>query len=128
MNANELRIGSFVHHPLTKDNFQINHNNLNDFAKNFVTYKPIPVTEEWLLKFGFKHQNKYDLESNLYSKKLKSEYYFTIYSKTETLDFKTKFIGWKVLNTGFDIKIDFVHQLQNLYFALTGEELKPQRQ
>lgn len=143
MKASELRIGNYFNVPIQEqcpfriDAFEYcsekfikvaQEVKLNGFEVHPLTWyggdlQPIPLTEELLLKFGFKHQNKYDLESNLYSKKLNSQYYFTIYSKTETLDFKTKFIGWKVLNIGFDIKIDFVHQLQNLYFALTGEEL-----
>jgi hypothetical protein len=141
MKAMELRIGNFIYKESEYEfenginqiisvlefecvstrplNCHVKHHNVN-----ISNLKPIPLTEEGLLKFGFEHQNKYDLESNLYSKKLKSEYHFTIYSKTETLDFKTKFIGWKVLNIGFDFKIEYVHQLQNLFFCLCGEELK----
>ena len=67
-------------------------------------FRPIPLTEEILLKFGFlKDDNFYHLNniwiSNFY------ENYFSL--------------------DGFDeTKIEYVHQLQNLYFALTGEELK----
>lgn len=126
MKARELRIGNYIENT---DSQMASYMVVNaDVIKQnehtmYASLEPIPLTEEWLLKFGFKHQNKYDLESNLYSKKLKSGYFFTIYSKKQTLDFKTKFIGWKVLNIGFDFKIEYVHQLQNLYFALTGEEL-----
>jgi hypothetical protein len=132
MKPTDFRIGNYVNNKERLDivtcleyiTFEDITNVRGQYYEVFIP-EPIPLTEEWLLKFGFKHQNKYDLESNLYSKKLNSKYYFTIYSKTETLDFKTKFIGWKVLNIGFDLKIDFVHQLQNLYFALTNEELTP---
>jgi len=134
MQAIELRIGNYLNEAVRtkisrniayyeiKKIHSLDIHHLETFPES-KAFEPIPLTEEWLLKFGFKHQNKYNLESNLYSKKLNSKYYFTIYSKTETLDFKTKFIGWKVLNIAFDLKIDFVHQLQNLYFALTNEEL-----
>jgi len=132
MKSSELRIGNITSMGVVcsiEDNFfRVLDSEGDTFKNTWADIQPIPLTEELLLKFGFKHQNKYDLESNLYSKKLKSEYYFTIYSKTETLDFKTKFIGWKVLNIGFDLKIDFIHQLQNLYFALTGEELTIKQQ
>jgi hypothetical protein len=126
MKASELRIGNLVYkyYPSGIEIEAVNE--INSYFVNGIgisAIEPIPLTEEWLLKFGFEHQNKYDLESNLYSKKLNSKYCFTIYSKTETLDFKTKFIGWKVLNIGFDLKIEHVHSLQNLYHALTGEEL-----
>jgi hypothetical protein len=128
MKASELRIGNLIkgkspEKKVYEEPVELNEYYFLLFLNNMMDVEPIPLTEEWLLKFGFKHQNKYDLESNLYSKKLKSGYFFTIYSKKETLDFKTKFIGWKVLNIGFDLKIDFVNQLQNLHFALTGEEL-----
>lgn len=132
MKSSELRIGNMTSMGVVcsiEDNFfRVLDSEGDTFKNTWADIQPILLTKEWLLKFGFKHQNKYDLESNLYSKKLKSEYYFTIYSKTETLDFKTKFIGWKVLNIGFDLKIDFIHQLQNLYFALTGEELTIKQQ
>lgn len=82
-------------------------------------YKPIPLTEEWLLKFGF----------------------ITGFSE----DGSIRSLGWVKISTPGDViyfdtqKIDGlfhlifpyhsapcfeVHQLQNLYFALTGEELK----
>lgn len=69
---------------------------------------PIKLTEEWLLKFGFK-KNK----TGFYSK--------------GRLEFHTKY-GWKILENWvkdwFGVsEIIYVHQLQNLYFALTGTEL-----
>jgi hypothetical protein len=77
-------------------------------------FKPIPLTEEWLLKFGFEKSMSWtyviELKGNL-----KLVYY----------------LGEKGWSIGFKSYSDFsnleyVHQLQNLYFALTGEELKPQ--
>jgi hypothetical protein len=79
--------------------------------------EPIPLTEEWLLKFGFAYRNEHRGEGAI-------------------LDFKTD--NWKTsLSVAFDYaknggdiavltcsrKIKYVHQLQNLYFSLTGEEL-----
>lgn len=68
---------------------------------------PIPLTEEWLLKFGF--DNKYNKDK------------FTIIPKG-ILNYKngrTYFNSWTILEK----QPDYVHELQNLYFALTGEEL-----
>ena len=67
---------------------------------------PIPLTEEWLFKFGFKLVESHDdhlyyLEETDFS--LNRSFQFNNYYKR--------------------IELKYVHQLQNLYFALTGEEL-----
>ena len=76
-------------------------------------YKPIeintiPLTEEWLLKFGFE--------------KLEHIQLGVLYLKSQ-LRIKPSFMfaQWRGASVG---KIDYVHQLQNLYFALCGEELE----
>ena len=73
-------------------------------------FKPIPITEEWLLKFGFfKYNNAYVLEKpneNIMNFK------FSIWS-----DFTYN-------SSEFPVELKYVHQLQNLYFALTGTHLK----
>ena len=71
---------------------------------------PIPLTEEWLLKFGFeptKGKEPIMFTNGKYN-------YFPSY----------KYFG-RTRNNGGLIHSDVkhVHQLQNLYFALTGEEL-----
>ena len=69
---------------------------------------PIPLTEEWLLKFGFKDKSMalphivFDVANAL-----------TWNESSKTLTFG--YYG--------ELKCEYVHQLQNLYFALTGEEL-----
>lgn len=68
---------------------------------------PIPLTEEWLVRFGFR----------------------------KTFDSPFEYFEWTDHNLQLSEKFDcylgkftqpikYVHQLQNLYFALTGEELK----
>lgn len=77
-------------------------------------YKPIELTEEWLLKFGF-IPNKY-----------KDEYTICPYGKnTYVLDKEYTDKGeWDFCyEEAYLVTIKYVHQLQNLYFALTGEEL-----
>ena len=77
-----------------------------DYGNNHQNnYQPIPLTEEWLLKFGF--QDRFLLCDN----------HKIDYEITE----RSEIIFW--LNEN-GINLEFVHQLQNLYFALTGEELK----
>lgn len=74
-----------------------------NFIQGIATYEPIPLTEEWFYKFGFS-------KSNVWFEKNGIELF-----NIADLYFRAK----------YPIKADvkFVHQLQNLYFALTGEEL-----
>ncbi len=71
--------------------------------------EPIPLTEEWLEKFGFSAYGYWyskDWFSNMINVSIK-------HNKTT--------IGDREEYEVYGIK--HVHQLQNLYFALTGEEL-----
>jgi len=64
----------------------------------------IPLTEEWLVRFGF----KYNPFSLLYEKE-------SVWG--EFCD------GFCIIINNTEYIITTVHQLQNLYFVLTGEEL-----
>lgn len=77
--------------------------------------EPIPLTEEWLEKFGFEDYGsdswfkaRYENE-NLCINILKSG------------EFCVEGVGVKGESGMY---IEYVHQLQNLYFALTAEELE----
>lgn len=90
-------------------------------------WEPIPLTEEWLLKFVFKKQRAiyYPVYSVLCRK---SRTYFTVswhtdYEDPNELSLKKVRSWWSHGENKFDLKIEYVHQLQNLYFGLTGEEL-----
>lgn len=83
----------------------------------------IPLTEEWLLKFGFEE----DPSNNFFS------FYLSDYDENEfsrqRMDywFRDEFSAAELCRAGVcfkRVKIQYVHQLQNLYHALTGEELK----
>lgn len=134
MNANELRIGNLVkinndllpetkgqvysvyginerfdkEFPESKNVVSLRHKSHN--ARYVRTYsqfdefiEPIPLTDEWLVKFGFEKS---------YKSFVKGDFTF-------------------ITNHGLAYKLTiitnlpkYVHQLQNLYFALTGEELE----
>jgi hypothetical protein len=85
---------------------------LEDFIpqKNF-QFKPIPLTEEWLLKFGLEKIGIWTFSLNLVGN-LDLIYY---------LGEKGWSIGLKSYSDFSNLK--YVHQLQNLYFSLTGKEL-----
>jgi len=119
MKASELRIGNWV---LYKDNFiswdyedfgEVEHSNIED------SIKPIPLTEEWLVKLGFK-SNKYNDE---YSLELGSETYLLDCEYTDKGVFN--FVIESVEGKGYCLPPDIkhIHELQNLYFALTNQEL-----
>lgn len=115
MKAQELRLGNLVYDTGGK----VNTINMDAF-KYLLSYgdtdicqvKPIPLTEEWLVKF--------DGKKILYSEI--KDYSFGDYSVTIIKDV---FKFWVVdsIDSPLCIEIKYVHQLQNLYFALTGEEL-----
>ena len=70
---------------------------------------PIPLTEEILLKFGFdKTANPRELKYDDYSILLLNEIRFVICNYMENPP---------------SVKVSTVHQLQNLFFSLTGKEL-----
>jgi len=76
--------------------------------------KPIALTEEWLVKAGFisnPYMDRYELGS------------LRIECRKDTGITQLWIERHECLGQ-FAPKIDYVHQLQNLVFALTGEELK----
>jgi len=129
MKANELRIGNLVYpnddngtpYPVT----EIRENTICCTNKGDEEYnwcmpevviglgdiQPIELTEEWLFRFGFK-------------KRKVAGFWF---------DYRLEYVVIDCMDgSEFDIyfsslhqtKLEYVHQLQNLYFALTGEELE----
>ena len=69
-------------------------------------FRALSLTEEWLVKFG--------ADKSLYNNYLDFEY-FDIYKLNDV---------WYVEKEGVTLcELKHVHQLQNLYFALTNVEL-----
>jgi hypothetical protein len=119
--ANELRIGNYMTPivPLTgswAEKQRVNDNIFSVIPETFQGierleyFQGIPLTEEWLVKFGFEKSD--------------GDYYWKV---TDELDFAfgVSFTGssWRIRNVISKIGCVYVHQLQNLYFALTGAEL-----
>lgn len=82
----------------------------NPYIDVISQYEPIPLTEEWLIKFGFE-MGKNPKIIQLFPMQL-----------LETPNGFEYFLGYGF--GGKFIVIKYLHQLQNLYFALTNEELK----
>lgn len=114
MKANELRIGNFVLE-LRKPEVVGKRTFENWDTLNLEDHlHPIPLTEEWLKKAGFE---KRDLFTFYYDK--------LCIRKSNPLDKfdqngRTYWNSWTIIES----QPNYVHQLQNLYFALTGEELE----
>ena len=110
---NELRIGNLVN---SKNDGIISITNIseksvavieahcyNHIPVEFIS--PIPLTEEWLLKFGF----EFNEDERVYQKK----------------EIRIELIDEDFIFSYFFgiVYLKYVHQLQNLFFALTGAEL-----
>jgi hypothetical protein len=137
MKASELRIGNLVYEIINNYNEEVvKITSLSDMFIGWSPYrntghhnhiKPIPLTEEWLLKFRFKEVKRYthDYEEKIYSKSIIVGSENHCETLTISMPFKVGFIGDYFSDECYTLNIDInnVHQLQNLYFALTGEEL-----
>ena len=110
MKATDLRIGNLVLRKDLFDNKQkfketiVCHNAITACYTNNDNFQPIPLTEEWLLKFGLKSE-------------LNGYYYID--------DFVISLDGYVYfgIEEKYIRSIEFVHDLQNLYYAIKGEEL-----
>ena len=119
MKATELRIGNYYYGDVlfpseynvitANDLVELDSDPLDDY------YQPLPLTEEWLIKFGF--EKKIDCYKNI-------NYNFNGYFASFDCD-NPMWFGEDGCCEQVTIKdnIKYVHQLQNLYFAVTNEEL-----
>jgi len=112
MKETELMIGNWVYltpiptRAIYTKQFSID--NFGDLENDRITIKPIPLTEEWLIKFGFQDNTIRIGEMQI----IFDEDYGSYYLGDE-----------QEIGLNPDLEIKHVHQLQNLYFALTNEEL-----
>ncbi len=123
MKATELRIGNYLElstrgedvvivEEILRDEFIICNVTSNEWM--IQDYKPILLTEQWLRDFGFGFRYFDELDNKVFGLgELK-----VIIKKTVIY-----FGIWNVLFTKFKKQIKYIHQVQNLYFALTGKEL-----
>lgn len=77
--------------------------------------EPIPLTSEWLLKFGFE-------KTTGLTWSLSHEKTYSVYRKSGLAYNEIK-VEWWYGGILLKKQPDSVHELQNLYYALTGEEL-----
>jgi hypothetical protein len=125
MKAKDFRIGNLVYYHIEDPMDErkewdeispIDYDDLRCFEtyKDNSEYRPIPLTEEWLLKFGnTEKSNRFPneitiLDRFLFIWKESYKYWYVITSKSKE----------------YLTKIEFVHEYQNFIFALTDEELE----
>lgn len=96
------------------------------FTENFEFLEPIPLTEEWLLKFGFEKKDNNWFSINYYTELREASEEFCIQinmSSGRMCFFETSEKEYEQYPIFSKKPIKHVHQLQNLYFALTDDEL-----
>jgi len=84
-------------------------------AEEYDSFEPISLTEEWLIKFDFGYKSKSSC----------TEWSIGLFSLTTDHEdeYGDPTDGYDKFYYSFEKEVKYVHQLQNLYFALTGEEL-----
>lgn len=127
MKANELRIGNWV----LSDPYGIPSRitRANFISDDFDYLEPIPLTPEILEKCGFIRTSINNPFFNMASLTISREMEISVHNAgtPNEMIFLSETDGQRsvvvIRNFDYDGKT-YVHQLQNLYFALTGEELE----
>lgn len=102
MESKELRIGNLVYFEDEILKFEF------ESGWNFDFIKPIPLTDEWLLKLGANRFNNAFLIDRFRLIPMPQYGFYQVVDKETNAYFS---------------KVEFVHEWQNLYFALTQKEL-----
>lgn len=113
MKPQELRIGNII----IKDNEEIivSPYDMINLELGLNDYKPIFLTEEWLEKFRLNKTGEDDFDKTFGDIK-------QISIRKNKLHNTDKFGVY--LNRSRIVNIKYVHQLQNLYHAITGKEIE----
>jgi hypothetical protein len=125
MTANELRVGNLlqgdtiqnVNQGIYSDGvMQITGFGIHQIETGLIKLNPIPLTKDWLIRFGWIYNN----ETKTFEKYPNGDpRLHLIYVPTNNSWTMFNF----VLKAMIAKRIWYVHQLQNIYFALIGEEL-----
>ena len=118
MKANELRIGNLIEYRISdrfdkrKEWWEVSEIDADDIhwlskvMPEDEDFKAIPLTEEWLFKLGYIKDKVLEFYRNDFT------------DSTIIIDYNF------ICLLGYShVKLNYVHELQNLYFALTQREL-----
>lgn len=124
VSANELRIGNKILRRNSNDYWIDTNVNLTYLSLVYEfpeDYKGIPLSEETLLKCGFVNDSYSNFNLYLLDEYgAKSEEYISIHFK----DYACKEYSGAGFSDCYVEECKYLHQIQNLYFALTGKELE----
>jgi hypothetical protein len=121
---NDLRIGNLLNYQ-TEEGIQPSAMDWQDLK--WLTEDPedfnakhsgIALNEEWILKFGFEANKHADLSDSFWYHKLGGSGFYINYENGVVWIIR----GENIFN--LPCLIENIHQLQNLFYALTGEELQ----
>ena len=137
METASLRLGNMLHYNFFGDNEVVS---IRGIGKNCIWlndseeagpisteyFEPIPLTEEWLEKLGLIKENQTKtLPAELQRPDVDEDgsiFYSWVKGGVFNLEIQSNGEIWFELYSHYK-HIKWVHELQNLYFALTGEEL-----
>jgi hypothetical protein len=121
MKANDLRLGNLIYWNIPEkiDTIHTVVGIRNDkpqttpisLGERIEDYKPIPLTEEWLKKFGFEDLYYGEDKFGWIKEGVNISKYFNFVLMLPNAEYYDS------------TKIKWVHDLQNLYYAITGVEL-----
>lgn len=114
LNAKDFRLGNKLYYSKKIVDVNVNAlialNSTLRFGEGFNLYQPIPLTEEILLKCGF------------IKEKEENKQFYQCYNKGNFQIHEDK--GNFYYTAQWWVKLKHLHSIQNLFFALTGEELE----
>jgi len=128
INARELRIGNLIYYDLENGclvEYTVCAEDISAIETSDFGFMPIEIDENWLEKFGF----HYAPDALIYGK---SGWFKKIeYQDDPTYFFFNNHLQGSIFLSSekssvihfIDSQMIYVHQLQNLYFSLTGQEL-----
>lgn len=107
MKTREFRIGNYIYaQDLITQVKSLSDGSINNWINPEVNHSPIPITEEWLIKFGFKQERLIS---------------WIIYAEDNSLSLYFDLVSHEVIYG--KTKLKYVHQVQNLCFILLDIEL-----
>lgn len=113
MEARELRIGNYIRHIKSGKIHTVHVIEWEDILCKTPTNEGVPLTEEILLKCGFDKYSDHSNEITYLSKD--AGYFIQVYDNS---------VYFGLNYEDYRKEVKYLHQLQNLYFALTSEELE----
>lgn len=124
LKVKDLRVGNYIYSSLTESVVEVSTKVLRLMeseirVKGETTYKGVPITEDILLKCGFSRGLYID---NLFFTKLdivNGDYSEIIIDMSDCLE-----VHLDINNFSIKVECKYLHQLQNLYYSVTGKELE----